>query len=203
MARVGTRWQRTDAPRGDEYDARWTRLAASGESIHGEADLVDSLLEEIGGRRVLDAGCGTGRVAVELARRGYQVVGVDADRLMLEAAQAKAPEITWLAGDLRELGDVLTDSFDAVVLAGNVMIFLEPGTEARVVEQVVGRLAPSGVLIAGFTVGPDQLSLDAYDALASEAGLILRNRWATWQHEPYAGGDYAVSVHGLGPEARA
>lgn len=196
MARMGTRWQQTDAPRGEDYDARWTQLAAAGESIHGEADLVDSLLEHLGGRRVLDAGCGTGRVAVELARRGYPVVGVDADRLMLEEAQAKAPEITWLAGDLSELGTLLSDTFDLVVLAGNVMIFLEPGSEADVVRQVAERLAPGGVVVAGFTVRADRLPLDAYDAMADAVGLTLLHRWSTWGREPYAGGDYAVSVHG-------
>ena len=41
-----TRWQRSEAPRGDDYDARWRSLAAKGESIHGEADLVSALLDE-------------------------------------------------------------------------------------------------------------------------------------------------------------
>ena len=75
---MGTRWQNADAPRGDDYDARWTVLAAQGRNVHGEADLVESLLRESGGTRVLDAGCGTGRVAIELARRGFSVTGVDA-----------------------------------------------------------------------------------------------------------------------------
>ena len=61
MGAVNTRWQRTDAPRGADYDARWSSLAASGQNIHGEADLVEMLLTESGGRTVLDAGCGNGR----------------------------------------------------------------------------------------------------------------------------------------------
>ena len=63
----------------DEYDTRWDRLAAEGHDVHGEADAV----ERLGGGRVLDAGCGTGRVAIELARRGHEVVGVDADADLL------------------------------------------------------------------------------------------------------------------------
>ena len=89
---MSTRWQRVGAPRGDDYDERWRRLAAVGHNVHGEADLVEQLLRETGGTRVLDAGCGTGRVAIELARRGFSVVGVDADGGMLDAARAKAPE---------------------------------------------------------------------------------------------------------------
>ena len=83
-----TRWDGTAAPRGDEYDDRWSCLAAAGENIHGEADLVADLARRIGGRRILDAGCGTGRVAIELARRGFEVVGVDADPSMLATAQS-------------------------------------------------------------------------------------------------------------------
>ena len=93
---MNTRWQGSDAPRGDEYDARWRTLAAQGANVHGEADLVETLLREKGRTRVLDAGCGTGRVAIELARRGFSVVGVDADAPMLAAARAKAPELAWL-----------------------------------------------------------------------------------------------------------
>ena len=53
---------------------------------------------------VLDAGCGTGRVAIELSRRGHDVVGVDVDEAMLEAARAKAPDLTWVQGDLADPG---------------------------------------------------------------------------------------------------
>jgi hypothetical protein len=43
---MSTRWQDTSAPRGDDYDARWRALAAGGHGIHGEADLVETLLAE-------------------------------------------------------------------------------------------------------------------------------------------------------------
>lgn len=195
MAPMGTRWQDTDAPRGEEYDARWARLAASGQSIHGEADLVDDLLGGRGGSRVLDAGCGTGRVAIELSRRGHSLVGVDADTGMLDAARAKEPGISWIHADLGDLDAHLDATFDLVVLAGNVMIFLDPGSEGRVVSQLADRLVPNGFLIAGFTIRPDRVSLDEYDRLAGAAGLELHHRWATWQRAPYADGDYAVSVH--------
>jgi SAM-dependent methyltransferase len=192
---MSNRWQRTDAPRGEDYDARWGRLAKAGLGVHGEADLIESLLGESGGRRVLDAGCGTGRVAIELSRRGCSVVGVDADEQMLGAARAKAPGLRWLSGDLSELDAVTTDVFDLVALAGNVMIFLEPGTEGRVVAQLARRLAPNAVLVAGFSIKPERLSLATYDELTRQAGLTLVHRWSTWSREPYAGGDYAVSVH--------
>ena len=148
---MGTRWQDTDAPRGDDYDARWARLAEAGEGIHGEADLVDDLLRTAGGHRVLDAGCGTGRVAIELARRGHVVVGIDADPGMLDTARAKEPQITWIHADLADVEERADFTFDVVLLAGNVMIFLDPGSEARVVRRLAvvsrSRRSPGGRLL--------------------------------------------------------
>ncbi len=192
---MGTRWQRSDKPRGQDYDARWARLAASGAAVHGEADLIESLLRESGGSRVLDAGCGTGRVAVELAARGFSVVGLDVDPTMLSAARAKAPELRWVEADLVSAGAQLDETFDLAALAGNVMIFVERGTEGQVVDQLAALLEPGGLLVAGFQLRTGRLTLDRYDELAAAAGLEPVDRWATWDREPFSGGDYAVSVH--------
>ncbi len=191
---MATRWQRTEAPRGEDYDARWEPLAEAGQNVHGEADLVEFLLAEAGGATVLDAGCGTGRVAIELARRGMTVTGVDADADMLATARAKAP-LDWRLADLAALDATAYGQFDLVLLAGNVMIFLEPGTEGRVLADLAGLVRPGGVLVAGFSLQPDQLSCAGYDELAAAAGLHLMSRWGTWDRQPFAGGDYAVSVH--------
>jgi SAM-dependent methyltransferase len=192
---VSTRWQRTNAPRGDDYDARWSSLAAAGHRIHGEADLVEALLRESGGTRVLDAGCGTGRVATELARRGFSVVGVDADARMLASARAKCPELDWIEADLTDLPAGIDTDFDLVVSAGNVMIFLDPGSEGRVLHGLGAHLIQGGLLVSGFGIRPGHLSLWEYDRLAGAAGLEPMARWATWDREPFAEGDYAVSVH--------
>jgi SAM-dependent methyltransferase len=195
---VGSRWQDTDAPRGDEYDNRWRRLAAQGQNVHGEADFIESLLRESGGNRVLDAGCGTGRVAIELAQRGFSVVGVDLDSDMLSVARAKAPRIRWIHADLAEASAHLDTEFDVVAMPGNVMIFVDSGAEGRVLRELSTLLAPSGLLVAGFRIRPAGLSLADYDRLASEAGLEPVERWSTWDRQPHAGGDYAVSVHRRG-----
>jgi SAM-dependent methyltransferase len=206
MGRMSTRWEGSDAPRGATYDAQWERLAAAGHSVHGEADLVDALLQEHGGRRVLDAGCGTGRVAIELAARGYDVVGTDLDPAMLDAARAKAPALPWVHADLATVtpedvglgadgGERGVGGFDAVVMAGNVMIFVEPGTEGPVLTRLHDLLEPGGLVIAGFQLRPDRVALAEYDRLAAAVGLEPVARWSTWERAPYAGGDYAVSVH--------
>jgi 2-polyprenyl-3-methyl-5-hydroxy-6-metoxy-1,4-benzoquinol methylase len=192
---VSSRWQDTDVPRGDAYDERWRQLAAAGQSVHGEADLIESLLGETGGSRVLDAGCGTGRVAIELAARGFSVTGMDLDERMLSAARAKAPELRWILADLSEASAHLDSEFDVVALAGNVMIFVARGTEATVISQLASHLAPGGLFVAGFQLTTGRLTLDRYDRACAAAGLELVDRWATWDCEPFDGGDYAVSLH--------
>jgi hypothetical protein len=86
--------------------------------------------------------------------------------------------------------------FDAVVLAGNVMIFLAPGSEATAVANLARHLAPGGALVAGFQLLPGGLTLLQYDAYATQSGLVLAERWATWDRQPWSAmSDYAVSVH--------
>lgn len=181
--------------RGADYDRRFADLAASGADVHGEADFVTAL----GPRSVLDAGCGTGRVAIELARRGVDVVGVDLDPAMLVAARDKAPHVTWVEADVTAVD--LGRTFDVVVMAGNVMIFLAPGTEDAAVARMSAHLAPGGRLVAGFSLRPHGLDVARYDRLAEAAGLELVDRRSTWEGAPFEpGGSYAVSVHRRGPD---
>jgi SAM-dependent methyltransferase len=177
----------------DGYDRRWDDLAAAGAAVHGEVDLVAALVGPPHGV-VLDAGCGTGRVAIELALRGYATVGVDVDPALLDRARAKAPELEWHLGDLATLPvDTAPGPFVAVVLAGNVMIFVARGTEGAVLTTLASRVAPGGLLIAGFQL-TGRLTLDEYDAAAASAGLAPVDRFATWDRDPFAGGDYVVTV---------
>src|SRR3954469_19599671 len=81
---------------GAEYQARFDALAARGEDVHGEATFVRAY----GPASVLDAGCGSGRVAIELARHGIEVVGADVDASMLMTARRRRPDLVWVASDL-------------------------------------------------------------------------------------------------------
>lgn len=188
-----TRWAHTRAPRGDEYDRRWDAMAAAGEDPHGEASFV----MRFSPARVLDAGCGTGRVARELARRGVAVVGVDVDAAMLDTARRRSPELRWVLGDLATLSLPDEAPFDLAVLAGNVMIFVAPGTERDVLAHLVAHVVPGGLVVAGFQLQPGGLDLAGYDAHAAAVGLALVERWATWSGDPFVaeGATYAVSVH--------
>lgn len=174
---------------GDSYQARFDALAAKGEDVHGEAVFVAAL--EPGS--VLDAGCGTGRVAIELARRGIEVVGVDADASMLANARKCAPALTWVEHDLASLD--LARTFSVVVMAGNVPLFTPPGTEAALVSGCAAHVEPGGALVAGFQLGRGYELAD-YDAHCAAVGLELEGRWSTWSAEPFAqSSEYAVSLH--------
>lgn len=183
-------WLRMPRASGDEYDASYERRAAAGEDVHGEADFVMRFTPAT----VLDAGCGTGRIARELARRGVDIVGVDLDEQMLATARRKAPDLLWHCADLAAID--LARTFDVILLAGNVMIFLTPGTERDVLSNLARHLAPGGRLIAGFSLRPGQLAAADHDRLAAEAGLSLVERWSTWDRTPWdPTGDYQLSVH--------
>src|SRR5512139_1105914 len=94
-----SRWaELTGGRSGASYAARFAELAASGADVHGEARFCASLVPI--GSRVLDAGTGTGRVAIRLAELGYHCIGVDLDASMLAEARRLAPEMTWIKADL-------------------------------------------------------------------------------------------------------
>src|SRR3546814_2882719 len=84
---------------GEDYQARFDRLAEAGSDVHGEATFVRAYESA----SVLDAGCGTGRVAIELARHGIDVVGEDVDESMLATDRERATDITGVEQDLTEL----------------------------------------------------------------------------------------------------
>ncbi len=184
---------------GDEYQAQFDRLAAQGVDLHGEV----AFLMAYSPTRVLDAGCGAGRVAIELANRGVDAVGVDIEASMLETARRLAPALTWIESDLATLE--LTDRFHLVVMAGNVMIFTPD--RAATVAGCARHLDPGGLLVAGFQRNPRSgpgiaqtvpYDVDEYDADCAAAGLTLVERFATWDRDPFPGdGTYAVSVHRL------
>jgi hypothetical protein len=80
------------------------------------------------------------------------------------------------------------------VLAGNVMVFLAPGTEAEALSRVARHLRPDAPVLVGFHVDRE-LSLSAFDEAVDEAGLRVEHRFATWDLRPWhADSDFAVTV---------
>jgi rhodanese-related sulfurtransferase/precorrin-6B methylase 2 len=173
-----------------DYDARFERLAAAGNEVHGEADFIAALSPT----KVLDAGCGTGRIAIELTRRGIDVTGVDLDADMIAAAVAKAPGQPWLVDDLARMQ--LPGRFDLVAMPGNVMLFCQPDDRRLIVHNLAAHLLPGGALVAGFSLERGGYSLAQWDEHCAASGLVMEARHATWNRQPFvAGGGYHVSVH--------
>lgn len=178
-----TLWEaekRRDPNRAAAYIRHFERLVAEGADLHGEARCVDAMAPR--NARILDAGCGQGRVGGELARRGHTVIGVDADAELVEAARAEHPAAVWLVEDLAELdlpARGITEPFDVIVCAGNVLAFLAPGTAPEVLARLRGHLCTDGRLIVGF--GDERgYTFDQFFADAAAAGFSVSLRLATW-----------------------
>jgi SAM-dependent methyltransferase len=177
------------------YVERFRTMAAQGADLGGEARLVDALLPRRA--RVLDAGCGPGRVGAFLAAAGHEVVGVDADPVLIEAAEVDHPGPRWIVGDLAEL-DLpalgLPEPFDAVVCAGNVMTFVAPAARREVLRRLRAHLRSDGRAAIGFGARRGY-AFDEFLADAQAAGLVPDLLLSTWDLRPFApDADFLVAV---------
>lgn len=181
------------------YDQAWERMAASGKDPHGEV----AFLERLAGRHnhdlghVLDAGCGTGRVAIELDRRGYMAEGTDIDTEMLDHARRKASHIPWHLANLTSLD--LGARFDTVVAAGNVILFVDPSERGAAAAGLARHAKPGGYVVAGFQLNRDdgrRVALDEWRRWLGDAGLVEIEHFSTWDDDTFvASSDYVVAVH--------
>lgn len=169
-----------DPEHSSRYVERFRSMAAAGDDLDGEARFVDAMVPR--SSRILDAGCGPGRVGGALAAVGHHVIGVDVDPVLIEAAERDHPGPTWLVGDLAEL-DLRargTDAgFDAIVCAGNVMAFLAPSTRRPVLRGFRTHLADGGRAVVGF--GRERgYEFDEFfdDVLAAD--LVIDVKLSTW-----------------------
>jgi SAM-dependent methyltransferase len=139
----------------DSYDAFY-----ADKDYGAECDLVEGIFKDLGHpvRSILDLGCGTGRHSVELARRGYEVVGVDLSEGMLDRARRRAAGegvsgTTFLLGDVQNIQ--LNRRFDAVLSMFAVVGYQISDAALRsTLANVRQHLEPGGVFIFDVWYGP-------------------------------------------------
>lgn len=175
----------------DAYD-----LLYQDKDYDAECDLIESLFKnygESGIKSVLDLGCGTGNHAVPLARRGYEVVGVDHSESMISIAEQKAAQLPGLNsisfhhGDIRNID--LHRQFHAVLMMFAVLGYqLENEDVLSALRTGRRHLTTGGLLIFDVWYGPavlNQRPTQKIKVIPTQDGRILR----------VAGGELDVSRH--------
>ncbi|AFC45407.1 MULTISPECIES: class I SAM-dependent methyltransferase [Mycobacterium] len=177
------------------YIERFRAMARAGDDLAGEARFVDAMAPR--GARILDAGCGPGRLGGYLAGAGHRVVGVDVDPALIAAAEQDHPGPRWLVGDLAELdlpARGIADPFDVIVSAGNVMTFLAPSTRVRVLSRLRAHVAGDGRAAIGFGAGRDY-DFDVFLNDAVDAGFAIDVLLSTWDLRPFTDdSDFLVAI---------
>lgn len=169
---------------GKEYAKRYDAVHRA-KPYDEECALIERLVSahgSSGGRRVLDLGCGTGGHALALARRGYQVTGVDTSSAMLRQAEQKASALSgasrprFVEGDMQHLA--LPDRFDVCVMMYAVLGYqLENDAALRTLAAARQHLDPGGLVLGDVWFGPAVLQLGHSSRVARvqvEDGELIR-----------------------------
>ena len=134
------------------YDAIYRRRA---ERVKDEIDFVEELFRKEAGRevkKILDLACGTGIPTLELARRGYEVTGLDLHEEMLAVARRKAEgeglNVEFIWGDALELD--FEEEFDAVTMFFSSIMYFDDSAIQQLFNSVKRALKEGGVFIADF-----------------------------------------------------
>ena len=131
---------------------------------------------------ILDIGCGTGAHAIELARRGYKVTGVDLSQAMLDHAQSKAAALDsssrpdFLQGDARNFSTGRTH--DLAIMMFAVVGYLTSNDDVLAgLRNIRRHLAPGALLVCDFWYGPSVLSVrptDRVRVIDTQDGRVIR-----------------------------
>jgi len=143
-------------------------------SAREQVEKIEKLLQIQADARILDLPCGNGRHSIELAERGYDVIGVDRTGQYIEAAKAKAEQRNlnpeFVVGDMREY--CLPDSFDVILNLFGSFGYFDDTDNRKVAENMVASLRPGGQFLIE-TMGKEILARDFIERDWSEQGDLL------------------------------
>ncbi|MDO4928607.1 MAG: class I SAM-dependent methyltransferase [Corynebacterium sp.] len=163
------------------YARRWENIAARGQDIYGEARLIDALAPR--GAKILDAGCGQGRLSGYLQQCGHEVTGVDLDAFLLEVAQEKHPEVNFAQIDLG-IDPLPGKDYDLIFSAGNVLPFIPQEQRAAAVTSLIAALAPGARLVIGFGLDRGYSAGDFFSHVSAAGGLV-EHSFSSWDLQPF------------------
>jgi SAM-dependent methyltransferase len=165
----------------DEFSSDYDRFVNWEARLSAEMPFIESQLQAIGAKRVLDAACGTGMHSLAIASRGYRVVGADFSDSMVTVARANAQRIggeaSFEVAAFGELEERVGGGFDALLCLGNsVPHLLEPEQLARALADFRACLRPGGLVL---------IQNRNFDAV-----LVRRDRWMDPQAHSEDGGEW-------------
>ena len=166
------------------YASQYDQLYAE-KNYGAECDLVEAAVKRFARNaptRVLDVGCGTGSHAIELARRGYRMTGVDLSQSMIDQAERKASALPkgqrpqWLCGDARDFDTKAT--FELGIMMFAVVGYLTSNDDVlKGLRNIRRQLEPGALFVCDFWYGPSVLSVrptDRVRVLPTPAGQVIR-----------------------------
>lgn len=153
------------------------------------------------GRRLLELGCGNGRIAIHMARLGYDVTGVDFSRAFLDQAEKRAARdrlrMHFVHGDVRKVDRLVRDRFDAAISIWTSLGYYDKRTDQMIFSKVARRLKQGGLFLILFTMSRERLinifsprqieETDQYLALIENTydnfRSMLNNRWIFYKKQ--------------------
>lgn len=180
------------------YAAKMRKHALAGTDMEVDVRFVDMMSKR--SSRVLDIGCGVGNAVNGLRSRGHTAYGIDPTPEVLEVAR-DLYDSSWfrqiaaidIAAETLQFNG-LPQTYDVVVMSGNVPSFLSATELRKTFAQVAKLLEPAGILIIGTTTAIQGGPADQ-DKAAAESGLTLTHRFSDWHLKPFhAESPWSVSV---------
>jgi SAM-dependent methyltransferase len=162
-------------------------------AIVGAEVIILSRYREAITRRVLDVGCGAGRMLAYLDLLGGEVHGVDLSAAMVEHCRVRFPQLEVHQGDLRDLPATETGLYDAILIPDNTLDVFGNDEREAVLADLRGLLAPGGLLIFAAH------NLDCWDRAGGEPRPSSVRRLLSYVLDVRVGRDGSRLATALGP----